>query len=170
MPAMLVGWFRTHLQDFLILLGNPHFGWLGKSVTAWLFPDTEGESMKRVTRNIDPGLARDLLERVPRACICFADDRGPQAQPVVLVWHDRRYSFGIAENVDAKPSSGQEVVLLVDEGVDFFDLRALYVRGRVQPAEPPRDAPAGHEWFEVTPLKTVAWDYGALREVSDENG
>ncbi len=125
--------------------------------------------MKRVTRDVDPDRAQDLLEQVPRACICFADDHGPQAQPVILVWHDGRYSFGVAEYVDARPSSGQEVVLLVDEGVDFFNLRALYVRGRVQSTEPPTDAPAGYGWFELAPMKTIAWDYGALREVSDEN-
>jgi hypothetical protein len=53
--------------------------------------------MKRVTRNIDPVYARDLLERVPRACISFACDDGPQAQPVVLLWHDDRYLAGIIE-------------------------------------------------------------------------
>ncbi len=126
--------------------------------------------MRRVTRNIDPASARDLLERVPRACISFADEHGPRAEPVILVWNDGRYFVGVAENVDPRPRPGQEVVLLVDEGVYFFDLRALYTRGRVEPAQPPRDAVAGQTWFELTPLKTVAWDYGGLREVSDENG
>jgi hypothetical protein len=125
--------------------------------------------MKRVTRNIDPGSARDLLERVPRACLCFACDRGPQAQPIVLVWHDGPYLAGIPEHADRRPGSGQEVVLLIDEGVHFFDLRALYIRGRVKQAEAPREAPAGLTWFEVVPLKTVAWDYGTLREVRDES-
>jgi hypothetical protein len=60
------------------------------------------------------------------------------------------------------------VVLLVDEGVYFFDLCAVYVRGHAQPAEPPIGAHAGHTWFELIPLKTVAWDYGTLREVTDE--
>ncbi len=125
--------------------------------------------MKRVTRNIDPGCARDLLERVPRACFCFACDHGPQAQPIVLVWHDGRYLAGIPEDADRRPSPGQEVVLLIDEGVHFFDLRAISIRGRVKPAEAPRDAPTGRMWFEVVPLKTVAWDYGTLREVRDES-
>ncbi len=120
-------------------------------------------------RGISISIARDLLERVPRACIAFAGDDGPQAQPIVLVWHDCRYFVGILENVAPRPSPGQEVVLLVDEGIYFFDLRALYIRGQVQPAEPPKDAAVGHMWYEVVPLKTVAWDYGALREVSDEN-
>lgn len=125
--------------------------------------------MKQVTRNIDPASARDLLERVPRACISFACDDGPQAQPIVLVWQDGRYLAGIPENADRRPASDQEVVLLVDEGIYWFDIRAIYVRGRVKPADAPGDAPAGHAWFEVIPSKTVAWDYGALREVSDEH-
>ncbi len=124
--------------------------------------------MKRVTRNIDPGCARDLLERVPRACICFACAQGPQAEPVVLVWQDDRYLVGIPEQAERRPGPGQEVVLLVDEGVYFFDLRAIYIRGRVRPAEAPKGARASHTWFEVVPLKTVAWDYGTLREVKDE--
>jgi hypothetical protein len=125
--------------------------------------------MKRVTRNIDPESARDLLERVPRACISFACDDGPQAQPIVLVWHDDRYLAGIPENADRRPVSGQEVVLLIDEGIYFFDLRAIYIRGQVKPTEAPRNAPADHTWFEVVSLNTIAWDYGLLREVRDEN-
>jgi hypothetical protein len=126
--------------------------------------------MKRVTRNIDPGSARDLLERGPRACLCFASDHGPQAQPIVLMWHEGRYLAGLSLDADCQPVSGQEVVLLIDEGVHFFDLRALYIRGQVKPAESPREAPpADCTWFEVVPLKTVAWDYGTLREVRDEH-
>ena len=125
--------------------------------------------MKRVTRNIDPEGARDLLERVPRACVAFASDHRPQAQPVVLVWHDGHYMAGLPEDADRRPGSSDEVVLLIDEGVHFFDLRAIYIRGRVKPAEAPGGAPIGHIWFEVVPLKTVAWDYGTLREVRDES-
>ncbi len=125
--------------------------------------------MKRVTRNIDPSSAQDLLERVPRACLCFANDDGPQAQPIVLVWHDGRYLVGLLEEADHQPDSDQEVVLLIDEGVHYFDLRALYIRGQVKLASAPPEAPAAdHTWLEVVPLKTVAWDYGSLREVRDE--
>jgi hypothetical protein len=60
------------------------------------------------------------------------------------------------------------VVLLVDEGIYYFDLRAIYIRGQAQPAEAPVGAPVGLAWFVVVPLKTVAWDYGAMRAVSDE--
>lgn len=125
--------------------------------------------MKRVTRNIDPVYARDLLERTPRACISFASDDGPQAQPIVLLWQNDRYLASIPADVDCRPVSGQEVVILIDEGIYFFDLRAIYIRGLVKAHETPIDAPANHTWFEVVPLKTVAWDYGLLREVRDES-
>jgi hypothetical protein len=124
--------------------------------------------MKQVTRNIDPSRARDLLERVPRACLSFASDHGPQAQSIVFVWHGGRYLAGLPEDADCQPVSGQEVVLLIDEGIYFFDLRAIYIRGQAKPAEALRGAPAGRTWVEVVPLKTVAWDYGTLREVRDE--
>jgi len=125
--------------------------------------------MKRVTRDIDPGEAQDLLERVPRACIAFASEIGPLSQPVALTWKDDRYFFGIPEGENHKPGSGDEVVLLVDEGVQFFDLRAIYIRGLVKPAEAPAGGPTGRAWFELLPTKTVAWDYGMLREVDDES-
>lgn len=124
--------------------------------------------MKRITRDIDPVDAHDLLERVPRACLAFASDDGPHAQPIAFAWRDGRYLIGIPA-ADLQPIVDQEVVLLVDEGVQFFDLRAIYIRGRVKPAEAPNAASAGRIWFEVIPLKTVAWDYGTLHEVTDES-
>jgi hypothetical protein len=124
--------------------------------------------LKQVTRNIDPDSARDLLERVPRACLAFAQEDGPQAQPVAVIWCDQRCLVGFPETAACRPNPSQEVVLLVDEGVHFFDLRAIYIRGQVQPAETPPEARAGQAWFEVVPLKTVAWDYGTLHEVADE--
>ena len=124
--------------------------------------------MKRITRDIDAVDAQDLLERVPRASLAFASDHGPHAQPIAFAWQAGRYLAGIPAEVALQPAIDQEVVLLVDEGVHFFDLRAIYIRGRVKPAEAPNGAPAGRTWFEVIPLKTVAWDYGTLREVKDE--
>jgi hypothetical protein len=124
--------------------------------------------MKRVTRDIDPDAARDLRERVPRACLAFACDHGPQAQPLLVVWHDGRYLAGLPADAEPRPRDGDEVVLLIDEGIYFFALRALYIRGRVQPAAAPAGAPTSGAWFEVAPRRTVAWDYGLLREVPDE--
>ena len=125
--------------------------------------------MKHITRDIDPADAHDLLERVPRACLSFASDDGPCAQPIAFVWRDDRYLVGIPEAANRQPVIDQEAVLLGDEGMYFFDLRAIYIRGHVKPIDTPDGAPAGRRWFEVIPLKTVAWDYGMLREVPDES-
>ena len=125
--------------------------------------------MKLVTRDIDPDSALDLLEQVPRACLSFSSAHGPIVQPVGLLWHEGRYLASVPGDVKNPPLSGQEVVLLVDEGIYYFDLRAIYIRGQVVATEVPPDMPAGRMWFEVVPLKTVAWDYGSLREVQDDH-
>jgi hypothetical protein len=124
--------------------------------------------MKLVTRDIDPENAQDLLKRVPRACMAFAGEDGPQAIPIEFVWQADCYLAGIPEIDGCLPNPGDEVVFLIDEGVSFFDLRAIYIRGQVKPASAPAGVPAGCSWFEVVPYKTVAWDYGMLREVGNE--
>ncbi len=130
--------------------------------------------MRQVTRNVDLEAVQDLLERPPRACLCYAGQQGPQAQPIVFRWHNGRYLAGIDAaarvEVDSEPRSGVEVVLLIDGGTQWFDLRAVYVRGLVTATDAPDGAPAGHRWFEVAPETTVAWDYGRLRDVGGETG
>ncbi|HEX6237694.1 MAG TPA: hypothetical protein VFZ68_10900 [Acidimicrobiales bacterium] len=120
-----------------------------------------------VTRDIDPDRAGDLLERAPRACLAVAGDHGAQALPVAFAWIDGRYLAGVAANTGRLPDPGDEVVLLVDDGVHFFDLRAVYVRGRAEATTGPADPTDGLTWFEVVPQRTVAWDYGQMREVDD---
>ena len=124
--------------------------------------------MKQVTRNIDPEAAHDLLERPARACLAFAQTDGPLNEPVVLLWRDQRYQVGIPESAPSMPSDGQEVVLLVDEGIYFYDLRAIYIRGHARPMDAPAGMKSGVIWFEIIPDKTVAWDYGTLHEAADE--
>ena len=124
--------------------------------------------MKKVTRDIDPGSAQDLLERAPRACISFASDQGPQVYPVRFQWQEDRYLISLSAAADALPDTGQEVVLLVDEGTYYFELRAIYIRGLVKPADSLPGRSSGRNWFEVDPHKVVAWDYGRLREEGHE--
>lgn len=122
--------------------------------------------MKHATRSIDPAEARDLLERVPRACVAFARDNIAQTEPVTLVFKDDRYLVGISASAPA-PAVGQEIVLLVDEGCQFFDLRAIYVRGHVGALDVEMGAPGDLFWCAVVPMRVVAWDYGRMRRVDD---
>jgi hypothetical protein len=120
--------------------------------------------MKKVTRDIDPSSAQDLLERVPRACLSYAGEHGPRALPAGLVWQEGRYLVRISEKGELLPNPGQEAVLLVDEGIYYFELRAIYIRGNLQPVEAPPGGQMGGTWYELIPVKTVAWDYGKMRE------
>jgi hypothetical protein len=124
-------------------------------------------AVKHVTRNIPPANAQDLFERPARACLAFATDAGPCALPVMAVLNAQRYFVGLPATTQLLPTALQEVVLLLDDGVYFFDLRALYIRGQAHPVVAPENAPVGQRWFEIVPLKTVAWDYGQLREDDD---
>lgn len=125
--------------------------------------------MKRITLNIDPVEARDLLERVPRACVAFASDEGPRTEPVILRYKDGRYLVGMPSTAASHPTVDHEVVLVVDGGFHFFDLRAIYIRGHVHPLNA-QESPAGDFfWFEVQPTRAIAWDYARIREVDDES-
>ena len=68
----------------------------------------------------------------------------------------------------AGPKPGEEVTILIDEGTQWFDLRAIRIHGRVREAEPStQPAPQG-EWLEVERSKMVAWHYGSMREVKSD--
>ena len=52
-------------------------------------------------------------------------------------------------------------MLVVDEGVLFFELRAVYVRGVARPA--PSSPQEGVHWVEVEPSLTSSWHYARMR-------
>lgn len=125
--------------------------------------------MKRITLNVDPAEARDLLDRVPRACLAFADGEGPHVEPVTLVCREGDYLVGMHPSAAADLEADQEAVLIIDDGVQFFDLRAIYVRGRCRPSDQLAGLADDFAWFAVTPTRTVAWDYARIRKVDDES-
>ncbi len=126
--------------------------------------------MKRVSRDIDPGEAKELLERVPRACLSFVNKNGPQVQPVRLEYTNDRFLVCVPRAGRDQLIPGQEAVLLVDDGIYYYDLRAIYIRGQLQLVLPPQGTTDPITWFELKPQKMVAWDYGSLHEVTDEPG
>lgn len=125
--------------------------------------------MKRITRNVDLAEAWDLLENVPRACLAFTGDEGPQAEPVTIALEDDRYLVGIPSSAANSPTADDEAVLLIDAGSQFFDLRAVYVRGHVRTLETAEHCTRGFLWFVLEPTRAVAWDYGRMREVDNES-
>lgn len=126
--------------------------------------------MSRVIRDVDVAENDDLLAEPPRAALAFVSALGPEVLPVHFVREDARYVAGFAAETDPAPRPGDEVVLLVDAGIEFFDLRAVYIRGTAVSSSAPGAAPDGLDWIEVEPAITRAWDYGRMRRVPGEDG
>jgi hypothetical protein len=106
----------------------------------------------------------DLLQRPARGCVSFIHNGEPRIEPIHLRYDDGRYLIGI-EPGSVVPDVSAEVVLVVDEGVLFFELRAVYIRGMARAVpSPPRQ---GMCWLEVEPTRVSSWNYGRMRRTRD---
>ena len=114
--------------------------------------------MTGTTNRIPFEEAADLLAR-GRACACWVVDGTPLVEPAAVV--DEHGKLLVEVDGIAPGDDVDEIVLVADAGVEFFDLRAMYVRGRrVWTAPPSAD---GRAWFELDPTHVTCWDYGTLR-------
>lgn len=102
----------------------------------------------------------DLLRKSARACLGFTSPEGPRIEPARLRYQEERYLVGVDRHARV-PDEGAEVVLVVDEGRLFFELRAVYVRGHSAHAR--EGSEDGTTWIEVLPTKITSWDYGRMR-------
>ncbi len=128
--------------------------------------EAEHADKKRMTRAGQPEDVRDLLDNAPRANIAFNNSGAIEAVPVDFCLHEEQYWVGMPrDGVGARPEAGDRVRLLIDDGCYHFDLRGMWVRGKLSQAEiPPWDGSPNLTWFRVEPAKAVVWDYGAMRE------
>jgi hypothetical protein len=117
-----------------------------------------------VTRDVEPSALRDLVAAPPRATVAFADRGVAELLPVKVAMRDGAYLFGIAA-AGAPALDGRDVVLLMDGGSYWFELRGVSVRGMASRADAP-DAAAGAWlcWYAVEPRRVLAWDYAYIRE------
>jgi hypothetical protein len=115
---------------------------------------------RRVTRDVDPSALRDLLEDPPRATVAFVHGGAAAALPARFRSDGTRYLFAVTD--DAPDLAGHEVVLVVDGGPYWFQLRGLTVRGIAGPAD--ADRAPGLAWYAVAPRRVLAWDYGTVHE------
>jgi hypothetical protein len=119
---------------------------------------------RRVTRDVDPATMRDLLDRPPRATVAFVDGGGAVVLPARVQFEGDRRLFAVA--ADAAPAlDRREVVLVIDDGPYWFQLRGVSVRGVAGRVDaPPGAAAAPLAWYAVDTRRLLAWDYGAVRE------
>jgi hypothetical protein len=116
-----------------------------------------------VTRDVDPAAVRDLVTHPPRATVAFAAGGRADLLPAKVSAAGERYLFGVAAGM-APDLAGAEVVLVIDDGPYWFELRGLSIRGVATRVAPPAGETARLVWHAITPRRVLAWDYGAIRE------
>ena len=115
--------------------------------------------MAGVTNRIPFEEAADMLGRC-RGCVSFSVDGQARVEAAIVRYDAPRFVVGIGAT-GAPPPAGAEVVVVVDEGVQFFDLRAIHARGVAGSTRAGADDDLA--WFDVEPTKVTCWDYGRLR-------
>jgi hypothetical protein len=103
----------------------------------------------------------DLLSGPARAAVAYTGPDGLESVPVV-VRRDDGLHVGLDPDAIARTDAPERVVLVVDDGAYWFELRAAVWGGTV--AVEGNDE--GLVWFRLDPVRFVAWDYGRLREES----
>jgi hypothetical protein len=127
--------------------------------------DTPSPARPRVTRDVDPSQVQDLLEDPPRAAVAFVDAEQVEIVPARARWADGVHAFAV-RSADAPDLSGRQVVLIRDDGLYWFELRGVSVRGVARPRTTPNaHGDPGTAWYSIEPRRVLAWDYGRLRDV-----
>src|SRR5262249_40161 len=104
----------------------------------------------RTTRDVTPADVADVVTDPRRATVTFVDNGEPAIVPVRARREGDRWRFAAA----APALDDREVVLLLDAGDWWFELRGVSVRGVAR-----RD---GDGWYTVEPRRILAWSYGSL--------
>ena len=124
--------------------------------------------MRRITNAVDPERMQELLERVPRACVAFNNAGIVELVPVEFRFQEGLYWIGMSGESGRTPGPDDPVKLLIDEGMYYFDMRGIWIRGRTLLSEErPEGGSAELSWLQLVPEKFVAWDFGAMREVEE---
>ena len=116
-----------------------------------------------VTRDVEPSSLQDLLDHPPRATIAFVDREHVDILPVRARCHAGTYRFGVRPEV-ASGLANREVVLVIDDGPYFFELRGVSVRGLPRRIDEPGETDA-LTWYVIEPRRILAWNYAAMREI-----
>lgn len=117
-----------------------------------------------ITRDVEPGQVADLALCPPRAALACVVDDEIRLTPVDITLDaptDPAQSPRVVTVPDATLDlAGRDVVLIADDGPQWFRLRSLTVRGTASPIDA--------RTYRVAPRRVVAWDYGSLRKVPAE--
>jgi len=130
-------------------------------VTNGVVPNTP--PARRVTRDVDAVALRDLLDRPPRATVAFVDGGDAAVLPARAHVTENRHLFAVA--TDTAPAlDRREVVLVIDDGPYWFQLRGVSLRGIANRVDGPPDAAAHRAWYAIDARRVLAWDYRTVHE------
>ena len=119
-----------------------------------------------ITRDVEASAVADLALSPPRAALATFGDDEILVLPVSVTLEepdDPATSPRIVRVPEGGPDvAGRNVVVVADDGPQWFRLRSLTVRGIAEAL--------GHCTYRVVPKRIVAWDYGSLREVPSSPG
>jgi hypothetical protein len=119
-----------------------------------------------ITRDVDASAVADLALSPPRAALAVGVDDEILVLPLSVTLEERAdpaSSPRIVQVPEANPDlADRNVVVIVDDGPQWFRLRSLTVRGIAKPL--------GQCTYRVAPTRIVASDYGSLREVPTPPG
>jgi hypothetical protein len=119
-----------------------------------------------ITRDVEASAVADLALAPPRAALATTVDDEILVLPVSVTIEepaDPASSPRIVQVPEGNPDlAGRNVVVIADDGPQWFLLRSLTVRGMAKAM--------GDCTYRVVPKRIVAWDYGSLREVPTPPG
>jgi hypothetical protein len=114
-----------------------------------------------ITRDVEVAAVADLALSPPRAALATFGDDEIAVLPVSVALEepaDPAASPRVVRVPEGGPDlAGRNVVVVADDGPQWFRLRSLTVRGIAEAS--------GHCTYRVVPKRVVAWDYGALRDL-----
>jgi len=118
----------------------------------------------KVTRDVEPAALPDLLAHPPRASLAYVDGDSVTIVPARARCDDGVWHFMLRE-ADCRDLEGQEIVLIMDDGPYWFELRGISARGIAKRAAAKGDAAGdGLAHYTVEVRRLLSWDYGAVRE------
>ena len=119
-----------------------------------------------ITRDVEASAVADLALTPPRAALAATVDDEILVVPVSVTLEapaDPVASPRIVQVPEGNPDlAGRYVVVIADDGPQWFRLRSLNVRGMAKAI--------GEATYLVVPKRIVAWDYGSLRDVPIPQG
>lgn len=112
-----------------------------------------------ITRDVEVSAVAELASAPPRAALAATVGDEIHLLPIRLSVTDPAHPASSPRTVQVPNGTpdldGRDVVVVADDGPQWFRLRSLTVRGTA--------IAAGDRSYHVTPQRVVAWDYGSLR-------